>query len=126
MILPEDSFKGFTYRDALLNSIATLDKFKEIILSNACDIMMAGELKEWSDSIPEGEEFDIEIEVFEGCDDLNLQLLIQLFKEIEGQKSCLLNINSITNKELNFYKNKNMRQKLNKPKNNKKDDELPF
>jgi hypothetical protein len=115
-----------TYRESLLDSATFLETLKTSLLSKVCDIMMAGELKEWSDSIPEDEEFDIDLEVFEGCDDENIKLMMKLFHEVEFKQDYLLNINAISSKELEVYRNEKISEISNKKKNNTKDDELPF
>lgn len=115
-----------SYRESLLSSIYLLETLKSSILANACDIMMAGELKEWSDSIPEDEEFDIDLEVFEGCDDVNIKLLMKLFHEVEFKQDYLLNINAISSEELEHYKDLQCSQKVNHKKRRTKDDDLPF
>lgn len=67
---------------------------------------MAGELKEWSDSVPDDEEYDIDIEVFEACEDFNIKSCIELIYKIEDKFESLLNINRITIDEIMAFRKK--------------------
>lgn len=98
--------KNIKYREALLDTVSELDYSMNTILLKICGIAMAGELKEWSDSVPDDEEYDIDIEVFEACEDFNIKSCIELIYKIEDKFESLLNINRITIDEIMAFRKK--------------------
>lgn len=58
-------------------------------------LAIAGELKEWSDSVPAGEIHTFTKELFEGCSDSNVQLLVRLLNKLESTVDSLCNLNNI-------------------------------
>lgn len=98
--------KNIRYREALLDMVSELDYSMNCILLKICGIAMAGELKEWSDSVPDDEEYDIDIEVFEACEDFNIKSCIELIYKTEDKFESLLNINRITIDEILAFRKK--------------------
>ena len=106
MPLYEPKFKNLEYREALLDAASTMDYFIFNLFSNICGITMTGELKEWSDSIPDDEMYEISEDVFEACDDINIKACMELMYAVEKKFEYLLNINAMTKEEVNKYRDK--------------------
>lgn len=58
-------------------------------------VAIKGELKEWSDSVPVGEFHTFTREMFEGCSDTNMQLLVKLLDNVESTVDSICNLNNI-------------------------------
>jgi|GEM_PF-2984645 len=60
-------------------------------------------MKEWSETVPTNEEHQIDIEVFEACDDKNVTSLLQLLKDVERKTDLLMKLNDIDEEEVKGY-----------------------
>lgn len=58
-----------------------LQEFEKNLFTRMLNIMMSGELKEWSQNSPIGDKIEIDITLLEASDDINVQLLIGLHKQ---------------------------------------------
>ena len=74
--------RHMTYREALLEAALSLKYFIDNLQDRIFEITMTGEMKEWSESVPTNEQHQIDMEVFEACDDGNVTSLLQLLNDV--------------------------------------------
>ena len=102
----EEFDRTMTYREALLNTASDLNFLIYNLLSRIFEMTMTGELKEWSDSVPNGETHLIGIDLYKSIDDINVSSLVELFGVIENRYESFLNINAINLAEIDKYRDK--------------------
>lgn len=83
------------YRANLEEALKNLIKVNESIYGSVIDISMQGDLKEWNDTIPVGETFQFDFELFKNSEDTNIQLLVELIEKIDSTYQTIKNINGI-------------------------------
>ena len=83
------------YKESLKATIDKLIAIRGELFNCMLEVAMQGELKEWNESVPVGEEMVFSKELFEGCTDNNIQLIVKLVKEVEGTCDTMCNLNSI-------------------------------
>ena len=83
------------YKENLQQAAATLVAMREQLFHTVFQVAITGELKEWSDSIDVGEQITFSKEMFEGCEDANVQLLTHLLTRMEQTCDSLLNLNNL-------------------------------
>lgn len=79
------------YKEALINAVKKLVEVHETIYLSVFHLAMAGELKEWNDSVKIGESYEFSQEIFENCADINIQLLIKLMENVKDTANSLYN-----------------------------------
>jgi hypothetical protein len=84
------------YKDSLKDALKNLNRVNESIYNSLIPIAMTGELKEWNKSVPIGETHQFNFELFKGCDDANIQLLVKLIDNVDEIYESIKNINSIS------------------------------
>jgi hypothetical protein len=62
------------------------------------NIGMSGDLKGLD--FEDGEDVEFELAHFDSSDDINVQTLVQLYKQIEAAKQKLINLNGVKEEEL--------------------------
>lgn len=95
--------RNMTYRDALLEAALTMKYFIDSIQDRIFEITMTGEMKEWSETVPTNEQHQIDMEVFEACEDINVTSLLKMLKEVVRQKDRFMNVNDIEEEEVKEY-----------------------
>ncbi|MEI7736942.1 MAG: hypothetical protein WCI49_15845 [Ferruginibacter sp.] len=80
-----------TIKDALKNLVAVNGQ----IFNSIVPVAMTGELKEWNDTVPVGEECEFSFDLFKNCKDTNIQLLVQLIEKVEQTFQTMSNINNV-------------------------------
>ena len=83
------------YKQILKDAILNLIKINQSIYHSSVPIMMAGEMKEWNDTVPIGETHNFDYEIFKNSNDTNIQLLIKLIENVDATFHSLKNINNI-------------------------------
>lgn len=83
------------YRECIVESLRNLMKVNESIYDSVINISMQGDLKEWNDTISEGETFQFDFEMFKKSDDINVQLLVELIEKIDSTFRTMKNINGL-------------------------------
>lgn len=83
------------YKESLQQAASALFNIRERLFNAVFQVAITGELKEWSDTITVGEQVTFSKEMFEGCEDANVQLLTQLLNNVEQTCDSLLNLNNI-------------------------------
>lgn len=85
------------YRANLREALETLIKVNNQIFHAIIGVGMAGELKEWNDTLP-GETHELSFELFRNLDDANLKLLTDLMLRVEETYDSIQNLNGINEK----------------------------
>ncbi len=80
-----------TIKDALKNLVAVNGQ----IFNSIVPVAMLGELKDWNDSVPVGEEYQFSFDLFKNCEDTNIQLLVKLVEKVEETFQTMVYINNI-------------------------------
>jgi len=83
------------YKESLSAAVTRLIEIREQIYDTTFQVAITGELKEWSDTIEEGDSYTISKEVFGGCSDENVRLLVRLMTAVEKTCDSLLNFNNL-------------------------------
>ena len=86
------------YRANLREALETLIKVNNQIFHAIIGVGMAGELKEWNDTVPIGETHELSFELFRNLDDANLKLLTDLMLRVEETYDSIRNLNGINEK----------------------------
>ena len=90
------------YRNQLIQTIKELIKIREEIFSQILNLSMSGELIDYDKVFDIGEVYDFDIKHFEDSKDFNVVELLKAFKKIDKTISTLININVISDEELNL------------------------
>lgn len=83
------------YAAALRDSVLKLARIRNEVFDLSFTLAITGELKEWSDTVPVGEDHLFTRELFEGCNDANLKLLMELLNKVESVVDSLCNLNNL-------------------------------
>ena len=87
------------YRESLKDALKNLIEVNSMIYDSMIPIAMAGELKEWSSSVPIGETHNFDFELFKNCGDTNIQLLVKLIEKVDETYHTIKNMNAIEMEE---------------------------
>ena len=88
------------YRDTIVEALNNLQKAQTGMFTAMINVGMAGSLVDINTAFDLGEVFNFEIEMFEESGDANLDIIITLIKEMEAAKQSLMNLNAISEDEL--------------------------
>ncbi len=88
------------YRKFLLEAIKGLKESQELIFSNAINVAMSSEMKEYDELFELGDKYVFDIKQFEDSKDANVQHLVTLVKSLNSTCDSIININAITDEEL--------------------------
>lgn len=83
------------YRQALTDAVSDLVNIRSRVFDILFQLAVTGELKEWAETVPVGESHIFTKEMFEGCNDANMQMIVKLLNDIENTVDSLCNINKI-------------------------------
>ena len=83
------------YRESLKDAIQHLDDVSKSIYLSMVQVLMKGEMKEWSDGVPQGESHSFEWELFKNSSDTNIQMLVKVVELISETCFSMQNINGI-------------------------------
>ena len=83
------------YRTVIRDAVLKLVGIRNEVFDLSFDLAISGELKEWADAVPVGEDHTFTRELFEGCNDVNLKLLTELLGKVETVVDSLCNLNNI-------------------------------
>jgi hypothetical protein len=84
-----------SYKDNLIETLKNLVQVNESIYRSVINISMQGELKEFNDAVPIGEEHELQWDLFKNSNDVNIQLLIKLMGQVEDVFQSICNLNNI-------------------------------
>ena len=88
------------YRKFLIEAVNGLIEAQGLIFTNAINLAMSNEMKEYDELFEIGDDYVFDIKLFEESKDANLQHLISLVKSIDSVCDSIININVITDEEL--------------------------
>ena len=83
------------YKESIADAVKKLIVAREELFYSIFHIAMAGELYEWNRSVKIGEVHEFSTEIFEGFNDINIQLLTKLMGNIEDITDSVCNLNSL-------------------------------
>jgi len=83
------------YRESLKDAIQHLDDVSKSIYLSMVQVLMNGEMKEWSDGVPEEESHYFEWELFKNSSDTNIQMLVKVVEVVTETFFSMQNINGI-------------------------------
>lgn len=83
------------YKDSLRDALKNLYEVNGLLFDSMIPIAMTGELKEWSKSVPIGENHHFDFDLFKNCQDTNLQLIVKLIEKVDETYHTIKNINAI-------------------------------
>lgn len=87
------------YKAGIREALEKLIEANNSLFDGAVSILLRGELKNWSDSVPEGEVHTFEFPVIKNAEDGNVQMLVELMETIEAIYEKLCNVNGIEKEE---------------------------
>lgn len=91
-----------TYREQIILSVNNLIEAREIIFEQIVNLAMSNEFKKTHETFEEGESYTFSLKHFERMEDINVQKLVKLCKTTEKTIYTILNINGISEKEVNL------------------------
>ena len=83
------------YLESLIDATKSLVEMRQSIYDTIFHVAMTGELSEWNKTIEIGTEIKFTIDIFEGCTDSNIHLLLKLMAEVDQTIDSLININGL-------------------------------
>jgi len=87
-----------SYEKGIIEALNKLIEANNAIFDGAVGIALHGELKEWSDGVPDGETHTFEFALIKQSEDPNIKLLIALMEEIESMYHTICSLNGIDKK----------------------------
>jgi hypothetical protein len=93
------------YQDQLLQTVDKLFELRHDVFTQVINLSMTGDMKEIDDAFEVGDEFQFELESFEDNSDTNVNLLVNLVKQIQEVHDSICNLNSIAydSEEQRYY-----------------------
>ena len=88
------------YRNHLIKSVQNLIETEQILFTNALNLCMFGELIESDESFEENDEFTFNLELLKSVEDLNVKKIVSVIESIQEKTKYLINVNAITETEL--------------------------
>lgn len=82
------------YRNSLKNLIMKMEESRTQIFDAAVALMMAGELRKWSEGVPTGETHEFSVELFLASDDVNIKSTGELLELMQRKKESLMKTNN--------------------------------
>jgi len=83
------------YKENLKQALRSLITVNEAIYNSMVDIITQGELKDWNNSVPVGEEHQFHFEIFDNSKDVNIQLLVELMYKVDATFNEIKALNNI-------------------------------
>ena len=92
------------YREKLIMTYRKLMKIDEELLERIINVGMTGELAEINETFQKNDIFQLDKKMFRNTKDQNLNMLLDLHNNLEDTMSTFVNINNITQKEFDNFK----------------------
>lgn len=89
-------------REKMLEVLENLIEAREIIFTQIVNLAMSGELKHIENAFDVGDKYDFKLKHFESIDDINVQKLIKLCKNMEETIFAIMDLNGISENEVNI------------------------
>ena len=90
------------HREKILEVIQNLIEAREIIFTQIVNLAMSGELKHLENGFDIGDEYDFKLKHFEAIEDVNVQKVVKLCKNIEETIFTIMDLNVISENEVNI------------------------
>jgi len=87
--------KYYNYNVCLLDIAEVLTDMQKNLYNCIFQLAMTGELAEWNKTIEVGTTIKFSMDIFEACEDKNIQILVNLLKSTEQTTDSLVNINKL-------------------------------
>lgn len=88
------------YRTSVIESLLLLENVRNQVFTQIVNIASQGELKDILNVFEEGDYYTFEMDQFEGSNDINIQKLLSLCKDIETVYDSIQNVNAVRREEL--------------------------
>jgi hypothetical protein len=82
------------YSNSLKHLIMKIEESRAQIFDAAVALMMAGELREWSEGVLKGETHEFSVEMFLASDDVNIKSTGELLELMQRKKDSLMKTNN--------------------------------
>ena len=89
------------YRKSLIETVNHLIMMRHDLFDDAMGIAMNNELKEISEAFEDGDTYEFQIEHLDNSNDVSLQKVVDLIKEIQTTVDFITSVNTIEDSELN-------------------------
>ena len=73
------------YQTVLRETLLLIEQTKEQLIDHVFNLAITGELRDWANTVDEGEHFYFSKELFESLDDTNIQKIISVINFIESK-----------------------------------------
>lgn len=90
------------HKTQILETIENLIDAREIIFTQIVNWAMSGEMSHLEDIVDIGEKYPFHLNHFKGVKDINVQKLVSLCKKTEETIFTLMNLNGISENEVNL------------------------
>lgn len=91
------------YRKRIIETLCVLSEVRETTFTKIINLATVGEMKDIDNAFETGDSFVFELGHFENMDDINVNKLVQLCKNIESTYFDLMDLNSIEQMEVDDY-----------------------
>lgn len=88
------------YRTSVIESLQLLENVRNQVLTQVVNIASNGELKDVLDVFEEGDYYTFDMDQFEDSNDININKLMNLCKNIEIVYNSIQNVNAVRSEEL--------------------------
>lgn len=93
------------YRKILIESVRNLLESEQILFTDALNLCMYGELKHLNDALDENKPFEFNLDLLKSVDDANVKKIVVLIESLKREADHLIEINNISENELNDENN---------------------
>jgi hypothetical protein len=101
-IVNQQKIKMSDKKHKILEIIKNLTEARDIIFSQIVNLAMSGEMSCIESTFEIGEEYSFTLSHFEDVEDENVKKLVSLCKKTENTVFSLMNLNGITEKDINL------------------------
>jgi hypothetical protein len=88
------------YREALKQTLFVLSQSLQHTHTTMMVVLIRGDLKEWTKTVPSGEEHTLDLELCVNSDDPNILSLVDLLQAVNETFMAIKNLNGIEDEEL--------------------------
>lgn len=88
------------YRNHLIKTTQNLIETEQILFTNALNLCMFGELSDVDNAFDQNDKFTFNLDLLKSVDDLNVKKIVSIIESIQEKIKYLINVNLITEIEL--------------------------
>ena len=100
--IQEILIKMSNHRKQILETIENLVEARDIIFTQIVNLAMSGEMKHLESAFDLGDKYNFTLKHFESVQDVNVKKLVSLCKNAEETVFSLMNLNGISENEVNL------------------------